>query len=101
MQAVRNKVFRVLRASERIFKLDMVYLAKGGFWTTLRFTVGTLASIVTMVAFGNLLSRADIPNAVVEIRQSKDCYGVPVAVIFEAYEMPRHATIERLDRRET
>src|SRR3989344_513029 len=35
----------------------MVYLAKGGFWTTLSFIVSTLASIATMVAFGNLLPR--------------------------------------------
>ncbi len=35
----------------------MVYLTKGGFWTTLSFTVGLIASIASMIAFGNLLSR--------------------------------------------
>lgn len=57
MQSLRNKVFQALRLSERFFKLDMVYMVKGGLWTTLSFAVGTLASLVTMVAFGNLLER--------------------------------------------
>ncbi len=57
MQSLRNKVFGLLRSSERLFKLDMVYLAKGGWWTSLSFIIGILASFVTMVAFGNLLPR--------------------------------------------
>ncbi|MDP2651400.1 MAG: oligosaccharide flippase family protein, partial [bacterium] len=57
MQSLREKGVRALRSSERLFKLDMVYLFKGGLWTTLSFVVGTLASLVTMVAFGNLLPR--------------------------------------------
>ena len=35
----------------------MTYLAKGGFWTTLRFFIGTLTSIATVAAYGNLLPR--------------------------------------------
>lgn len=57
MKSLKSKAFNALRSSESFFKLDMVYLAKGGFWTTLRFLIGLLASIVTMVAFGNLLPR--------------------------------------------
>src|SRR3989344_3702639 len=57
MHSLKNKVFQALRGSERLFKLDMVYLAKGGFWTTLRFGLGTLTSVVSMIAFGNLLPR--------------------------------------------
>ncbi|MDO8424104.1 MAG: oligosaccharide flippase family protein [bacterium] len=57
MQSLKNKVFNALRSSERLFKLDMVYLAKGGWWTTLSFLVGILASVITMIAFGNLLPR--------------------------------------------
>ncbi len=41
----------------RFFRLDLSYLIKGGAWTSLSFVVGTLASLVTMVAFGNLLPR--------------------------------------------
>ncbi len=57
MQNLRNKAYHWLRGSESFFKTDMIYLAKGGLWTTLRFTVGALASVVTMIAFGNLLPR--------------------------------------------
>ncbi|MBX4206170.1 oligosaccharide flippase family protein [Candidatus Parcubacteria bacterium] len=57
MESLKSTSIRFLRSSERLFKLDMAYLAKGGAWTTLSFTAGTLASLVTMVAFGNLLSR--------------------------------------------
>lgn len=59
MQSLKEKVHQVLRSSEHLFKLDMVYLAEGGFWTTLSFIVGTSASIVSMIAFGNLLPRED------------------------------------------
>lgn len=62
MQSIRNKVYRAVRSSGYLLKLDTIYLLKGGFWTVLRFIIGTLASVVSMVAFGNLLS--------------KDSYGV-------------------------
>src|SRR3989344_6416029 len=57
MQSLKTMARRLLRSSERIFKLDMVYLAKGSIWTTSAFIVSTLASVVTMVAYGNLLTR--------------------------------------------
>jgi O-antigen/teichoic acid export membrane protein len=57
MQSLRSMAFQILRSSERFFRLDMVYVAKGGLWTTLSFAIGTMASIVTMIAFGNLLPR--------------------------------------------
>lgn len=57
MQYMREKMRDTLRSGERIFKLDIPYLMKGGLWTTLSFIVGTLGSLVTMVAFGNLLPR--------------------------------------------
>lgn len=46
---------RLLRHGERFFKLDIVYITKGGFWTALRFIVGIAASVASMMAFGNLL----------------------------------------------
>lgn len=45
------------RSAKELLKLDMAYLLKGGSWMTLSFVVGTLASVVTMMAFGNLLPR--------------------------------------------
>ncbi|MBX4199192.1 oligosaccharide flippase family protein [Candidatus Parcubacteria bacterium] len=57
MQSLRSKFISLLRRGERIFKLDMTYIVKGSFWTTLAFTIGTVASIATGIAFGNLLPK--------------------------------------------
>lgn len=57
MFAIKRKVAVILALLERAFKLDFSNLAKGGLWTSLSFLVGTLGSIVTMIAFGNLLPR--------------------------------------------
>jgi O-antigen/teichoic acid export membrane protein len=57
MNNMRNKAYQLLRKSESIFKLDMIYIAKGGLWTTLSFSTGLIGSLATMVAFGNLLPR--------------------------------------------
>ncbi len=57
MKSLKSKTFSLLRSSERLFKMDMIYLAKGGFWTTLSFIINTATSIVAMIAFGNLLSK--------------------------------------------
>ncbi len=47
----------LIKRISKLLKLDISYLAKGGLWTTLSFVVGTLGSVVTMIAFGNLLPR--------------------------------------------
>jgi O-antigen/teichoic acid export membrane protein len=57
MEGLRNKVSTALRSSESLLKLDVAYLIKGGLWTSLSFLIGTLASLVMMIAFGNLLPR--------------------------------------------
>ncbi len=59
MNSLENWTHRLLRRGERLFKLDMVYIAKGGFWTSFRFTVGLLTSVASMIAFGNLLPKED------------------------------------------
>ncbi|RJQ14862.1 hypothetical protein C4553_00175 [Candidatus Parcubacteria bacterium] len=43
--------------AQRYTGMDNIYLAKGGFWTTLRFTIGIIAAIGTGIAFGNLLPK--------------------------------------------
>lgn len=35
----------------------MIYVTKGGFWTSLSFGAGIIASLATMIAFGNLVSK--------------------------------------------
>jgi len=57
MRQIKEKVDSALRWSEQYTKTDMVYLAKGGLWTTLNFIIGTIASIIMAIAFGNLLPR--------------------------------------------
>ena len=46
-----------MRFVGRLFRLDMSYLLSGGAWTSLSFGIGILGSVITMVAFGNLLPR--------------------------------------------
>lgn len=57
MKNLKDRAHRILRKSEPYLKMDMVYATKGGFWTGLKFFVGTAISIVTMIAFGNLLPK--------------------------------------------
>src|SRR3989344_1851820 len=57
MANLRNLAYRLLRRSETYTETDMVYVARGGFWTTLRFAIGMLTSVATIIAFGNLLPR--------------------------------------------
>ena len=40
-----------------IFNLDLIYVTRGGFWAAVRFVAGFLASLVSMITFGNLLSK--------------------------------------------
>lgn len=57
MHSLRNKAVNLLRSTESWFKIDMVYLVKGSFWTTLSFLISTLSSLIVVTAYGNLLSR--------------------------------------------
>lgn len=57
MDNLREKTYNLLRKSEKFFKTDMVYLAKGGFWVTFGQTINTVLSLVLIVAFANLLPK--------------------------------------------
>lgn len=48
---------RLLRKSEKYFKTDMVYLAKGGFWMTLGQFMASITAFVLSIAFANLVSQ--------------------------------------------
>jgi len=52
---LREKVIELLRWSEKYTKTDMVYLAEGGFWLTTSKVIGIGASLLTSIAFANLL----------------------------------------------
>jgi O-antigen/teichoic acid export membrane protein len=57
MSSLRNKIYLLLRKSEKFFKTDMLYLAKGGFWMTAGTAISWPISLVMSVAFANLLSK--------------------------------------------
>lgn len=48
---------RLLRKSEKYTKTDMVYLARGSFWTTFGQSVSMLLSLLLVIAFANLLPK--------------------------------------------
>ncbi len=55
----RNKLYFLLRWSEKYTKTDMVYLAKGGSWLSLSKMVGMGTSLVLAIAFANLLPKEE------------------------------------------
>ncbi len=59
MTTAKNRLYRLLRSSERYTKTDMVYLASGGFWSTL----AQVVTAVTVLSFAMLVSRY-LPKAV-------------------------------------
>lgn len=56
MKDIRDKTYNTLRSSERFFKTDMVYLAKGGFWLALGQTGGAFMSFLLAIAFAHFFS---------------------------------------------
>lgn len=53
---LKQKIYKVLKWSQKYTKTDMVYLAKGGFWLILGQTTTSLAALALTLAFANLLS---------------------------------------------
>lgn len=56
IENLSQKVYRTLRWSEKYLKTDMVYMAKGGFWLGVSQVLSSLASLLLVVAFTNLIS---------------------------------------------
>lgn len=57
MQYVKNKVYNTLKLSEKFFRTDMIYLAKGGFWLSFGQTISSLFSFLLAIAFAHFLSQ--------------------------------------------
>lgn len=57
MDTIKNKAYSLLRRSERIFKTDMVYLAKGGSWLGFGQVASALISFVSALVFANAVSK--------------------------------------------
>ena len=54
---IKNKIYKLLRKSEKYTKTDMVYLAKGGFWLTLGQIISSASAFLLAIAFANLLPK--------------------------------------------
>lgn len=54
---LKERLKGFLYRGEGIFKVDMRYILRGGFWTSVSFLASLCASIAAMVAFGNLLPK--------------------------------------------
>lgn len=57
MLVIKAKASHHLKHLGQHLKLDLHYLAREGFWTTLKFGIVTIGSILTTIAFGNLLPK--------------------------------------------
>ena len=54
---LKTRIHKLLRSSERYFKTDMVYLARGGSWLTLGQVFLTVSSFFLTLAYANLLPK--------------------------------------------
>jgi len=54
---VKEKIYKLLKWSEKYTQTDMIYLAKGGGWLTFSQIVSTLLAFFLSVAFANLISK--------------------------------------------
>lgn len=57
MNSLKNSSLRVLKWLERYTKTDMVYLAKGGFWTILSQIIVSLSTLLLAIAFAHFVSK--------------------------------------------
>ena len=57
IEKIKNKLYNLLRWSEKYTHTDMVYLSKGGFWLTLSQSISAVSSFLLAIAFANLLPK--------------------------------------------
>lgn len=57
MTTLREKLYTLLRKTERFTKTDMIYLAKGSSWMVIYQACVSLSSLVLAMAFANLVSQ--------------------------------------------
>ncbi len=54
---IKQKIYNLLRWSQRYTQTDMVYLAKGGFWLTLGKIITSVLTFILAIAFANLVPK--------------------------------------------
>ncbi len=57
MLAIQQKIYNLLRKSERFTKTDMVYLTKGGFWLSLGQIAASFSSFLLAIVFAKYVSK--------------------------------------------
>jgi len=57
LKPLKQKLYRLLRWSQKYTKTDMVYLTKGGFWVSIGQAAGAVSGFVLSIAFANLLPK--------------------------------------------
>ncbi|HUY62283.1 MAG TPA: oligosaccharide flippase family protein [Candidatus Paceibacterota bacterium] len=57
MPPLKDRLYRLLRWSEKYTKTDMVYLASGGFWTTFAQIVAAAAVLIFAIVVGRFLPK--------------------------------------------
>jgi len=57
VKKIKIKIFNLLKRSEKYTKMDMIYLAKGGFWVTFGQSINSVLSLLLIIAFANLLPK--------------------------------------------
>jgi O-antigen/teichoic acid export membrane protein len=57
MQYLKEQAYNLLRRSERIFKTDMVYIAKNGGWLTFGQIASAVLSLASALVFANFISK--------------------------------------------
>lgn len=72
MQRLKERVFSLLKKTERYTRTDMVYLATGSFWLNLATGINTILSFIALYAFGNFVT----PEIYGEYRYFFSLYGI-------------------------
>lgn len=80
---MRERLYRLLRWSEKYLKTDMVYLAQGGFWLTLGQIIHSATAFVLALALANLL-----PKTVYGTFK----YVLSIASLFSIFTLPGMTT---------
>lgn len=62
LKKLKNKLYNLLRWSEKYTKTDMVYLFTSGFWLTFGQIIATSAALILSIAFANLLPKENYGN---------------------------------------
>lgn len=57
MDTLKQKIFRLLKWSEKYTKTDMVYASTSGFWLMSNQTIGAITSLVLSIIFANFIPK--------------------------------------------